>query len=129
MDISNLVTYENPLIVELKNPVTGDGMGIFFHVISADSKPVVKAIRDLQAAWMRDRAVNGDGAAVPDFETAALVACVSDWIWGENTFGHISDGTPATEENKRFVFEHPHAVWIRAQISNASSRLENFTQK
>lgn len=128
MNIAELIEYEKPFLVELKNPRTGEGLGIVFHVVSSDSQRVTKSLRDAQVSYLRDRATKGDNAEFPDMDTIGLAAAVIDWTWGEHVFDHISDGTPATEENVLHVMRHKGAVWIRNQIKLASENIENFTQ-
>lgn len=128
MDFSTRIDYERQHELVIKDPVTGADTDIKFYVIAADAEPVIKVLRDAQAKYWRERAVKGDDAVPGDMELEILIASVTDWVWGDNTWGHIKDGVPATEENKRFVLSHQNAGWLRQQVKEACGRIENFTQ-
>lgn len=128
-DFSTLVDYENPYELHIKSPVDGKYTGIVFKIVSADSAPVVKAQRDLQIQYFKDRALKGDDVEVPDQESALLSAAIVDWTWGGGGWGHVVDGSPATKDNKDFVLNHPNAGWIKNQVSAACANIENFTQR
>lgn len=128
MNIAELVAYEKPYELELRNPITGEKMGIVFHIVSSDSKRVTDVLRDAQVSYLKERALNGERAQFPDVDSMAMAASIVDWTWGDNEFNHIKDGVPATEENTLHVIKHPNAVWIRNQVKAASDKIENFTQ-
>lgn len=129
MDFSTRIEYERKFELAIKDPVTGKDSGIKFYVIAADAEPVIKVLREAQAKYFRERAINGDSVVPDDMELEVLVASVTDWTWGEAAWGHIKDGVPATEENKRFVLGHQNAGWLRQQVKEGCGRIENFTQE
>lgn len=135
-DISTLITYDQTFPVAIKNPVTGGDVGITFNMVSMDSERV--AIVDKRIDTERWQAVfeSKDKKLTPDMiakfgeksERERLIVAIDSWDWGDNEFGTLGVNPECTEENKRYVIEHPNARWIRVQLEARAADLVNFTQ-
>lgn len=135
-DISKLVEYDKSVEVDIKNPITGDPIGIKFFVSSSESEAVSSVNRRLHTERMQalfssgTKEISADESAKfqEKAERESLIASISGWDWGDNEFVHINSESPCTEDNKRFVIEHPNAKWIRDQLTARATDLANFTQ-
>lgn len=139
-DISTLIEYEREHPINIKNPVTGDDMGITINLISKESRRVVAALRDLQGRiWDRlgaEALISDEQSDITMVEklrrieehgAVTLSAAISSWDWGENTFEHISGSGPASYEDAEFLVNHKNSRWIVDQLAEGLNKIENFT--
>lgn len=131
MDLSKLFEYDDAFPIEIKNPVTGDPVGITIYARSAESESVTRAIVRVQAKRMK-AAASGEDFEVSDYsselEREALVASIVRWDFGDNQFAHLNAESPCSDENKAFLITHPNAKWIREQIKSKIDDISNFTK-
>lgn len=129
-DLSNLFAYDQPTAIKIKNPVTGEDVGITIYARSFESEVVTRVVNNLQAKRVRG-AAGGDQVEYSDFieemERESLIAAIVRWDFGDNSFGHLSAESPCDLDNKRFLITHPNAKWIRDQIRLAIEDIGNFT--
>lgn len=136
MDFSKVVEYDRSFPVELKHPVTGEGVGITFNIVSFDSERVVKASKKVESDRWAAVFANEERKLTPDQlvefmdrdSRERVIASIDSWDWGGHSFGDLGPDPECTEENKRYVIEHPNARLIRIQIENAGADLGNFSQ-
>lgn len=134
-DIANLVNYEQEYPVDLE--FAGEPVGIKINVVSFDSERVVKAVRDVAAERWVDVQASGSDQMTPQqnlefnrsAERAQLVAAISSWDFGGNSFGELGVDPECTEDNKRYLIDHPNARWIREQLVAKGTAIENFTNR
>lgn len=133
MDIANLVNYEQEYPVELK--FGGKPVGITIWVVSFDSERVVKAVRDVAAERWVDVQAAGSDHMTPQqnlefnraAERAQLVSAISKWDFGGNSFGDLGKDPECNEENRKYLIGHQNARWIREQLVDKGTAIENFT--
>lgn len=133
-DLSQLVQYENAYPVHLK--FMGEPVGITMHIVSFDSDRVIKAGNAVGAkrwaAIFESEEKKLSHEQISEFadmeEREKLVAAITSWDFGGNSFGDIAADPECNEKNKRYVLGHANAKWIRDQLNNAGTDLGNFTQ-
>ena len=135
-DISALINYDQTFPVAIKNPVTGEDVGITFNLVSMESERV--AVVDKLIDTERWQAVfeSKDKKLTPEMiakfgdkaERERLIAAIDGWNWGGNEFGNLGADPECNAENKRYVIEHPNARWIRSQLEAKAADLVNFSQ-
>lgn len=132
-DIANLVEYSKAFPVPLKHG--GNDIGITINILSFDSEDVVKATRGIDAR--RVAALYGPKAEEiqpeeivtmsDQAERERLIAAIQSWDFGEHTFGELSAASECNDANKRYLVNHPNALWIRHQLISAGNNIVNFT--
>lgn len=132
-DIANLINYEQTYAV----PLIGGGkeIGITFNIVSFDSDRVVKATRAVEAKKWQAVFESEDKKADPErlaelseeSRRERLVACIDSWDFGGHSFGDLPADPECNDANKRYVINHPNALWIRQQIEAKGADIGNFT--
>lgn len=133
-DFSSVIAYDQTFPVKILRPDTGEETGIVFDMVSAQSKRAVRASKVVEMKRWRSLFDSEDKSLSPEqivefsdqTEAEQLIACIASWSWGGHSFGDLGADPECTEENRRYVIEHPNAAWIRAQLSNAAGDLTNF---
>lgn len=124
MDIGNLVNYEAPHTYELKDVVSGDGLGIIFTLTSALSdapKAVVRHHIDSRYAKKKSKPITSKEGEELTLNT--LVASVTGWDWGDNTFND-EDLSFSVANVKNILTLAP---WIADQLRDEVDDIENFS--
>lgn len=142
-DISTLVQYEQlfdvPLKVQRKDAkgrIKLVDAGVTMRVASFDS-PAVARVANMQTARLqaaqfaavregKDIATDVMVDHIMASNVEKAIAAVREWDWGGKSFDTLGVDPACTEENKRFVFTHPNAAWIVAQIVAAGDDIANF---
>lgn len=135
MDIAELVTYDQAFTVKLRHPVTGAETGISMDVVSFDSERVAKIARAIEnEKWSavfasEDRKLSHTALAefVEKEQREKIIAAVVGWDFSDMSFGDLAAGFPCNDENKRYVFSHANAAWVRNQIIAHGDDLRNFS--
>lgn len=132
MDILSLVEYEREHPISLKHPVTGEDLGVTINVVSMESNSAAKAVRAERQKFVEKRIAgeNVDASAEADaIDMAMYCAVVKSWDWGGKAPGPGFEADPeCNQSNKLKLFSHPNAKWIKGQIAEGCTRIENFTQ-
>ncbi len=133
VDIANIVQYEKPFSVALKHG--GADVGITIDMLSFDSEKVVRAVRPVDAR--RVAALYGPKAEEiapeqivemsEEADRERLVAAISGWDFGGNSFADLGVDPECNEKNKRYLVNHPNSLWIRHQLMAAGGNAVNFT--
>lgn len=129
-DLSNLFAYDQPTAVSIKNPVTGEDVGITIYARSFESEAVTRVVNNLLTKRNRSFSIGEeveDSKFIEDMERESLIAAIVRWDFGDNSFGHLNAESPCDADNKRFLITHPNAKWIRDQIRSAIGDIGNFT--
>lgn len=135
-DFSKFIEYERTHTVELRDPITGEGTGIKFGVVSSDSKRVVDGLRGWQAGvWERRREAGGADltdkerlAFIDEHTVEELVHAIVTWDFGKHSWGRLSGSGEPSEEDRRYFAEHENSGWAVAQLAAAVKNIGNFMQ-
>lgn len=135
-DIANLVNYTQGYDVALRNPVSGDEIGITFTVTSLDAPEVTKANSLIESKRFKMMIEADDNKLSPEqihalaaeAERAQIAASVIGWEWGGKSFAALGADPEFTPDNVRYVIDHPNAKWIRDQLAAKAASLANFTE-
>lgn len=131
-NLSALIDYEREHAVKIKNPNTGEELGITINVVSADSKRVSGAVRKLQVEFDK---LEVDGNPMPvrermqRIEREILIESISSWSWGDNEWDSINGDSECNRENKEYLVDHPNSQWLVGQVAEGTAKIENFTQE
>src|SRR6476659_6637146 len=134
-DFSKLIEYDQTFPVEIRRPDNGEKTGIVFNMVSSQSKRAVQAQKVIESKrWAAVFADGADGKLTPEqtvsfidlAEAETLIACIDSWDWGGHEFGDLGKDPECNDANRRYVIEHPNALWIKVQLSEAAGRLSNF---
>lgn len=136
MDLSNLVAYDQEFPVKIKHPTSGEEVGITINIVSDDSERVARVGNIVQSdRWKavfesEEKKLSVEQAI--DFlnkeEKERLIAAIASWDFGGHSWDKLPPDPVCDEKNRRYLIEHPHAVFIRKQLSEASKSLANFSQ-
>lgn len=126
MSIANIVKYDEAIKYELVHPVTGDGLGIIFSVVSSASDQA-KAIYRKQlkanvALQRKGKTIDVDEGEAQIIER--LAASIVGWDWADKEF---REGAGAPEFNKSNIADVLAVDWIFDQISKQVNDIQNFT--
>lgn len=137
-DISTAFEYDRIHVVDIKNPVTMEPMGIKIGVVSKDSRRVTSGLRGWQSSVLEARRKAGDSGIddanqvelIEGQSRETIVHAIASWDWGDNNWAHISGATDNPSlEDRRFLVDHPNSKWLVDQIAWEVADIENFTQK
>lgn len=132
MDILDLVEYEREHPIKLKHPVNGADLGVVINIVSMESNSASKAVRSERQKFVEKR-IAGDTVDASEesdaIDMAMYCAVVKSWDWGGKSPGGGLDVDPeCNSANKLKLFSHPNSKWIKGQIAEGCTRIENFTQ-
>lgn len=131
-NLSALIDYEREHAVKIKNPNTGEELGITINVVSSDSKRVSSAVRKLHSEFDK---LEVEGNPVPlrermhRVEREIYITSIASWSWGGNEWDNLNDTSECNRENKEYLVDHPNSQWILNQITDGIAKIENFTQE
>lgn len=136
MDFSNVVSYETEFPVKLRNPVSGEEIGVTFNVVSFDSESVIRAAKTVESERWKAILESDEKKLTPEkftefqekVEREQVIASIRSWDWGGHDFSELKSDAECTTENKRYVIEHQNAKWIKDQVVARASDIKNFTQ-
>ncbi len=121
--------------VELKHPVTGEPVGITFHVapFQADATADwwIRTTAQMERLNAGDNEISGDRMAEIDAQAIIrrAAASIRKWEWNGKSFGALGADPACTAANKLAVLSDPGASWIVDQVFLAGAQVENFTRK
>ena len=133
-DISTLINYDQTFPVMIKNPITGEGVGITFNMVSMDSERVSIVDKRIDTERWIAAFESAEKRLTPEIvakfsaksERERLIAAIDSWDWGDHEFGELGKSPECNEANKRYVIDHPNAHWIRVQLESRAVELVNF---
>lgn len=137
MDLSKRVSYDALYPVKLRDPETGNPVGVTINVVSLRSRDVARVEtlgrqKALVAKMTRD---NSGAVSMEDIESAEgierakVIAAVKSWDWADNEFGELGKNPECTPDNVAYVFDDPNSQWIVDQVYDGAAKLGNFTKK
>lgn len=126
MAIADIVKYESTFPLELTHPVTGEEIGVTFHIrsmSSADVKAVDRKI--MNAAYVAK--TSGKTPKIESLEKQTMervAATIAEWDWGGQ---ELHKGEGVLEYSKENCLKAMQVDWIFEQVNKAASDIGNFT--
>jgi len=125
VDLAELVDYEFLYPLELCHPTTGEALGTVFRIRSAGSEAAKQVLRQHTDKHLerriKGRVIKSDQIEREELERAA--SYISSWDWGDNTY----EGAVPDFSMKTAIEIMEKWGWIFAQVTEAATKLENFS--
>ncbi len=127
--ILGLVDYNTPIRYELKNPANGNGLGVFFDLVSIESDVAVGVFREHLLQPGIEQKITGNERLTIGMQVARerIAAAIVGWDFNGNVLEDGDEDEPAlTLENKMKLLSKD---WIQKQLDAQVSKISNFMRR
>lgn len=127
--ILGLVDYNTPIRYELKNPANGNGLGVFFDLVSIESDVAVGVFREHLLQPGIEQKITGNERLTIGMQVARerIAAAIVRWDFNGNVLEDGDEDEPALIlENKMKLLSKD---WIQKQLDAQVSKISNFMRR
>lgn len=111
--------------IELRNPKTGEGLGVFLELCPLTDDRVKAAMRTGLDRLQGVTSMEERQKIEEENRTATFAASIVSWQWAEGMTLKNEANPPCTEENKLFVLRSAGG-WVEGQVLVAHGTASDF---